>query len=185
MKNELRGFHNKIDWVSVVWMQDSWVLLKLDSISWRKTLENNFMQWPVVNTLFQEMMDHLNRKDGFMETQTLDPCWKSRLVACMVNMESRLKFWSLSEDNTHSWVTISHGSNNLWWTRTTTTQKFLKICLKNKRYNWRCKILHAEQRQKQNRLKKRPVVIQRASFRWMKGTGLVLKQEILSAYEVS
>ena len=42
----------------------------------------------------------------------------------------------------------------LWWTRTTTTQKFLKICLKNKRYNWRWKILHAEQRQKQNRLKK-------------------------------
>ena len=34
-------------------------------------------------------------------------------------------------------------------------------------------------------LKKKPVVIQRASFRWMKGTGLVLKQEILSAYEVS
>ena len=34
-------------------------------------------------------------------------------------------------------------------------------------------------------LKKKPVVIQRASFRWMKGTGLVLKQENLSAYEVS
>ena len=86
MKIELRGFHNKIDWVNVVWMQDSWVLLKLDSISWRKTLENNFMQWPVVSTLFQEMMDHHNQKDGSMETQTLDPCWKSRLVACMVNI---------------------------------------------------------------------------------------------------
>ena len=32
MRNELRGFHNKIDWVHVVCMQDSWVLLKLDSI---------------------------------------------------------------------------------------------------------------------------------------------------------
>ena len=28
-----------------------------------KTMENNFMQWLVVNTLFQEMMDHHNRKD--------------------------------------------------------------------------------------------------------------------------
>ena len=26
------------------------------------------------------------------ETQKLDPCWKSRPVACMVNMESRLEF---------------------------------------------------------------------------------------------
>ena len=50
------------------------------------------MQWPVVNRLFQEMMDHHNRKDGFKETQKLDPCRKSRPVACMVNMESRLEF---------------------------------------------------------------------------------------------
>ena len=45
MKNELRGFDNKV----------FWVLLKFGSISWRKTLENNFMQWRVVNTLFQEI----------------------------------------------------------------------------------------------------------------------------------
>ena len=43
----------------------------------------------------------------------------------------------LSEDNTHSWVTISHGSNKFVMdsNRTTTTHKFLKISLKNKRYN--------------------------------------------------
>ena len=41
-----------------------------------------------------------NRKDGFRETRKLDPCWKSRPVACMANMELR----SLSEDNTHSWI---------------------------------------------------------------------------------
>ena len=40
------------------------------------TMENNFMQWLVVNTLFQEMLDHHNRKDGFRETQKLDQCWK-------------------------------------------------------------------------------------------------------------
>ena len=32
MKNELRGFHNKIKWTNFVWMQALWVLLKLDSI---------------------------------------------------------------------------------------------------------------------------------------------------------
>ena len=55
---------NKINWVNFVWMQDFWMLLKLDSISWLKTLESwhNFMQWPVVNTLFQEKNQHHNRK---------------------------------------------------------------------------------------------------------------------------
>ena len=32
---------------------------------------------------------HQNQEDGSRETQKLDPCWKSRPVACMVNMESR------------------------------------------------------------------------------------------------
>ena len=38
------------------------------------------------------LMDHHNQEDGSRETQKLDPCWKSRPVACMVNMESRLEF---------------------------------------------------------------------------------------------
>ena len=38
-----------------------------------------------------------------------DPYWKSRPVICTVNME--LKLGSLSEDNSHSWVRISDGSN--------------------------------------------------------------------------
>ena len=69
------------------------------------------MQWLVVNTLFQETMDHHNLEDGSRETQKLDLCWKLRPVACTVNMELRSRIWSLSEDNTHSWVRISHGSN--------------------------------------------------------------------------
>ena len=46
----------------------------------------------VVNTLFQEMMDHHNRKDGFRERRKLDPYCKLRPVACMANMELRLEF---------------------------------------------------------------------------------------------
>ena len=81
-------------------------------------------------SLFQEMKDHHNQKDGPRETQKLEPYWKIRPVACMVNIT-----WSLSEDNTQSWVRISRGSNNSWLIRTTTTQKFLQIYLKNKRQN--------------------------------------------------
>ena len=57
-----------------------------------KTLENNFTQWLVVNTLFQEMMDHHNQEDGSRETQKLDPCWKSRPVAYEVNTELKSEF---------------------------------------------------------------------------------------------
>ena len=92
-------------WVNSVWMQDFWVLLRMDSISWRKTLEisHNFMQWPVVNTLSQEKTKHHNRKDGSKETPKLGPYWKLQPVICTVNMELR--------DNTHSWVRTSHWSN--------------------------------------------------------------------------
>ena len=38
-----------------------------------------------MNTLFQEVTDHHIQKDGFRETQKLDPCWKLRPIACVVN----------------------------------------------------------------------------------------------------
>ena len=49
------------------------------------------MQRLVVNTLFQEMMDHHNQEDGSRESPKLDPFWKSRPVACMVNTELKLE----------------------------------------------------------------------------------------------
>ena len=61
--------------------------------------------------VFQEMTNHHNQKDGFSETRKLDPYWKSRPVACMVKHGVEIRIWSLSEDNTQSWVRISHGSN--------------------------------------------------------------------------
>ena len=69
------------------------------------------MQWRVVNTLFQEMMDHHNQEDGPRDPQKLDPCWKLRPVAWHGKHGVEIRIWSLSEDNTHSWVRISHGSN--------------------------------------------------------------------------
>ena len=58
-----------------VQMQDFSVLWRMDSISWRKTLEisHNLIQWLVVNTLLQEKNQHHNRKDGSKGTPKLDP----------------------------------------------------------------------------------------------------------------
>ena len=61
------------------------------------------------NTLFQEVTNHHNQKDGFRETRKLDPYWKLRPVVYMANTELRSEF-GLSKDNTPSWVRISHGS---------------------------------------------------------------------------
>ena len=68
------------------------------------------MQNFVVNTLFQEVTDHHNQEDGSWETQKLDPCWKLRPVACMVNTEWKLEseFWMKTTLNPGSEF---HGSN--------------------------------------------------------------------------
>ena len=74
-------------------------------------MENNFTQWLVVNTLFQEMMDHHNRKDGFRETRKIGPVLEVTTSKVYGKHGVEIRIWSLSEDNTHSWVRISHGSN--------------------------------------------------------------------------
>ena len=38
-----------------------------------------------------KVTDHHNQKDGSRETQKLDPCWKLRPVAYMVNTELKLE----------------------------------------------------------------------------------------------
>ena len=97
-RTKLRSYHNRKIEKNSVWMQDFWVLCRLDSISWRKTLEiwHNSMEWLVVNTLFQEKNQHHNQKDGSKETPKLDPCWKLQPVTCTVNMElrSELCLWA-------------------------------------------------------------------------------------------
>ena len=85
-------------------MQDFYVLLKLDSISELKTLENNFLQWLVVDTLFQEVTDHHNQEDGSKETQKIGPVLEVT-TSCLYGKHGvEIRIWSLSEDNTQSWV---------------------------------------------------------------------------------
>ena len=70
-----------------------------------------FYAMAVVNTLFQETMDHHNRKDGFRKTQKIGPVLEVTTSSVYGEHGVEIRFWSLSEDNTHSRVRISHGSN--------------------------------------------------------------------------
>ena len=73
----------------------------------------------------------------------------------------------------------------LWWIRTTTTQKFLNICLKNKRYNWRWRILDQRQKAKPQRREPAdysPSIIPMNERNWI---DIEPGNCSLSAYEVS
>ena len=68
------------------------------------------MQWPVVNTLFQEKKQHHNRKDGSKGTPKNGPVLEV-MASCLHGKRGvEIRIMSLSRD-THSWVWISHGSN--------------------------------------------------------------------------
>ena len=101
-------------------MRDSWLLLKSDSISWRKPPKNSHnsqIQWLVVNAPCQETKKLLNRKVGFEGTPRLDPHWKLQPVAYKVKKEWK----SMNKDSSHSWVRILMTWTN--WSQTWTIRK--------------------------------------------------------------
>ena len=132
MENELKSCHNKTNWVNSVWMQDLWVLLRMDNTLGQKTLQisHNFMQWLVVNTLFQERKKRHNRKDGSEGTPRLGPYWKLQPVAYKVNMElrSELSLWTKTILTPGSEFLMDQTS--LWWIWTTMSRKFQKFSSK-------------------------------------------------------
>ena len=112
MENELKSYHNKTNWANFVWMQDSWMLLKSDCISWRKTLRNSHnsqMQWLVVCTLCQERKEHPNQKVGSEGTPKIGPVLE--VATCCLHGKYGVEIRNMNKDNSHSWVRISHGSN--------------------------------------------------------------------------
>ena len=110
METELRSYHNKINWVIFVWMQDFWVLLKLDNTSWRKTLHNfhNFMQWLVVNTLFQEKKKHHIQKGRIQGNTTIGP--ELEVAICCLHGKYGVEIRILSVNRQYSLL----GQNFSW-----------------------------------------------------------------------
>ena len=69
------------------------------------------MQRLVVNTLFQEMTDHHNRSGWIQGNTKIGPVLEVT-TSCLYGKHGvEIRIWSLGEDNTQSWVRISHGSN--------------------------------------------------------------------------
>ena len=70
-----------------------------------------FMQWPVVNTLFQEKNQRHNQKDGSKGNTKIGPVMEVTTSYLHGKYGVEIRIWSLNRDNTHSWVRISHGSS--------------------------------------------------------------------------
>ena len=87
MKNESNCFPQENKVSKFCMDADLYMLLRLDSISRLKTLKNSFFARACCEYTLPEVTNHHNQKDGFRETQKLDPYWKSRPVICTANME--------------------------------------------------------------------------------------------------
>ena len=128
---------------------------RLDNTSWRKTLQNshNFVQWPVVSTLFHERRkEGASQPKGWIQgnTKDLGSYWKLKPVTCMVSTELRSELCLWTETILTPGSEFLMDQTSLWWFWTTMRRKFQKFSSKNMRQNWMRRILHSDQRLKQN-----------------------------------
>ena len=85
--------------------------LSVENGQYFTTMENNFMQRVVVNTLFPEKKNHHNRKDVSKETPKIGPVLEVTTIYLHGKHRVEIRIMSLSRDTTDSWVRISHGSH--------------------------------------------------------------------------
>ena len=89
------------------------MLWRLDSISWRKTLEieQNSIQWLVVKTPFREKVS-TSQPMGWIQGKTKIGSVLEVTASYLHGKHGvEIRIMSMKEDNTLSWVRIIHGSN--------------------------------------------------------------------------
>ena len=175
MKGELRGFHNKTNWVNFAWIQDWKVLLKLDSISWPKTLKNNSFRGLVVNTLFQEVNGSSQPKGCIQGSTKIGPVLEVT-TSCLygkTELKSECGLWVKTILILGSEFLMDQ--TNSWLIRTTTTE------VPEDQPEEQALQLNVNDFAHRSKAKAKPqegnLLIHQASFRWMKESGLILNQE--------
>ena len=109
MKNELRGFHNKIDFVK--FCMDAGFLSVVENGQYFMTKDTGeqFHAVPCREyTLPRE--DGSSQPRGWIQGNTKIGPVLGVTTSCLHGKHGvEIRIWSLSGDNTHSWVRISHG----------------------------------------------------------------------------
>ena len=141
----------------------------MESISWRKTLQisHNFMQWLVVNSLFQEKKQYYNRNNGSRETLNLGPYWELQPVTYMVNMEMKSEFRLSTE------TTLTSGCNKFLMRMSSKETEIPEDQLEKYTLKKSVKDLHADRRQKQNHQEENWLTLHQESFPLQEGIGSI------------
>ena len=111
-KNEWKGYHNKIVWLSLYWCR---ILTKVDVGQYFMTKRHwkilTIHRYSVACREYTWPRDEKSSDPkGWIRGRIprLDPYWKSQPATHKVNMEWKLEIESMNKDNSHSWVRISH-----------------------------------------------------------------------------
>ena len=147
---------------------------------------DNFAQWLVANTLYLEMIQLLNQKDGVKEIWGLDLYWKSRPVFSTSNMELKFEFGPWIKTILILGSEFPTERSNTWSILFKTTQKFLQIHKKSKFHKQAQAWLQPGQRQKQN-LNREFSLVQQQPYQYTKEDGLTLSHQNknLASYDLS
>ena len=144
-----------------------------------RILTNHRCSGFVVSTRCKDTKIYLNQKVGSKGTPKLDQYWKLQRVACTAcKYGVEIRIMSMKKDNSSLLGQNFSGLKKSWsriWT--TTSRKFQKFSSKKMRVNWMRRIFACWSKAKRTTTKKRNLLICQASFRWMKGIGLILNQE--------
>ena len=98
LENEFKSYHNKTHWANFVWMQDSRMLLKSNSISWQKILQILTIcrcKWPVVSTLCQEDEEISDPKGWIRGNTKIGPVLEVTTCCPQGKYEVEIKIMSL------------------------------------------------------------------------------------------
>ena len=117
-----------------------------------------------MNTLFQEMMDHHNQKHRFRETKN-GPVLEVTTSCLYGKLGVEIRIWSLSEDNTQSWVRIFHGSNTFVVDSNNNDTEVPEDLSEEQALELKVKDLACRSKAKAKPQKEKLVIIHRASFR--------------------
>ena len=106
IENELKSYHNKIEWVKFVLMQDSWPQLKLKN--------SHICTESVVCREYTLPREKLSEPKGWIRGNTkIGPVLEVTTCCLQCKYGVKIRIDSLNKDHSHSWVRISHGLNKL------------------------------------------------------------------------
>ena len=131
---------------------------------------DNFVHWLVASTLFSEMMNHHNTRIGPVLEVTTSYMYGKHGI--------EIRIWSVSQDNSQSWVRISYGTNKYVVDSNYNNTEVLADLPEEQASQSSVKVIAVRSMAKAKAQKREKLLNYRALFQRMKESGLILNQRI-------